>query len=75
MDFDPGYWLNLGRQAGVIVGIGLVFALPVGYLIWRKTGSRVLTFWVGLAAALSGLLVVAFIYYSAVLCPPGAGCV
>jgi len=74
VDLDPAYWLNLGRQAAIIVGIGAVFGGPAGFVIWRRTNSRAMTIAVAIGAALVGLLVVGYIYLTVVLCPPGAGC-
>lgn len=75
VDLDPAYWLNLGRQAAIIVGIGAVFGGPAGIVTWRRTNSRAMTIAVAIGAAVIGLLVVGYIYLSVVLCPPGAGCV
>jgi Na+/proline symporter len=74
VDLDPAYWLNLGRQAAIIVGIGAVFGGPAGIVTWRRTNSRGMAISFAIGAAVVGLLVVGYIYLNVVLCPPGAGC-
>jgi len=74
VDLDPAYWLNLGRQVAVVVGIGALIGGPIGIITWRLTQSRALAVSVGIGAAVVGLVVVAYLYLTIVLCPPGAGC-
>lgn len=74
MELDLGYWLNLGRQIGAVLGIGLVFGGPVGFLVWKKTGNRRIAVVVGIVTAVIGLLVLGYIYLTVVLCPPEAMC-
>lgn len=74
MGLDLGYWLNLGKQIGTVLGLGLVFGGPVGFLVWKKTGNRRLAVVTGVATAVVGLLVLAYLYLTVVLCPPEAMC-
>lgn len=74
VDLDPVYWLNLGRQIGIVVGLGLAIGGPVGILTWKWTQSRAWVIAVSVSAAVVGLLIVGYIYLTVVLCPPEAMC-
>lgn len=74
MELDLGYWLNLGKQIGTVLGLGLLFGGPVGFLVWRKTGKRRRAVVLGLVTAVIGLLALGYIYLTVVLCPPEAMC-
>ncbi|MFQ5522170.1 MAG: hypothetical protein ACE5F5_01140 [Acidimicrobiia bacterium] len=74
IDLDPAYWLNLGRRVALYLAPGLLFGGPVGFLVWRKTGSRWVAIVVGVVAGVVGLLIVGYLYFTIVLCPPDARC-
>jgi hypothetical protein len=74
VDLDPAYWLNLARQAVIVVSIGVLIGGPIRFVTWRLTHSRAVSISVGVGAAVIGLTVVGFLYLTLVLCQPGAGC-
>ncbi len=74
IDTDPAYWLNLGKQVGFYLALGLLFGGPVGFFVWKKTGRRWVAIVVGVVAGVIGLLVLGIGYFLIVLCPPEAGC-
>ena len=59
--------------AGVL--IALVTGAPMGWLVWSRTHNRSAALGIGLLVAAAAVVVAAWLYYTRVLCPPGAGCV
>ena len=59
--------------AGVL--IAALTGVPSGWFIWARTHSRMTALTTGLAIGAVAVVVTAWLYYTRVLCPPGAGCV
>lgn len=74
IETDPGYWLDMLAQAGTVIGLGMMVGGPVGWWVWRRTGRARRGVIVGVVAAVVWLVVYAYLYFSFVLCPRGAGC-
>ena len=68
------YWLNLGKQAGVVLGLGLLLGGPVAIVVAKVSGSRMKAVVAGVITAVVALAILAWVYYTVVLCPPSAGC-
>ncbi len=62
---------EMGLAAVLISG---VTGLPLAWLLWRRTGSRSTALALGTGVAVVAVAVAAWLYYTRVLCPPGAGC-
>jgi hypothetical protein len=71
--------LNPSMSAYQMSAVGVLIAgltgIPSGWIIWGRTHDRSAAVVTGLVAAALAVAIAAWLYYSRVLCPPGAGCV
>ncbi len=72
--FELDYLAHMVPRVLGVIAIGAIIGFPFGRLSFRKTGSEGRAITVGAAWGVSGLVVLAIVYFMFVLCPPGAGC-
>lgn len=71
--------LNLSMSAYQMTAVGVLIAgltgVPSGWIVWSRSHDRSAAVVTGLVVAALAVAIAAWLYYSRVLCPPGAGCV
>jgi hypothetical protein len=72
--WELGWWAIMTPRILLVAGLAVVIGGPPGFIYWRATRNRAGAIATGLVVAVAGLLVLAWIYYTRVLCPPGAMC-
>jgi len=66
--------MNAYEMTAVGVLIAGLTGIPSGWVIWGRTHDRSAALVTGLAVAAAAVVIAAWLYYTRVLCPPGAGC-
>lgn len=70
--------LNRGVSAYEMTAVGVLIAgvagVPSGWIAWGHTHNRTAAIVTGLVVAVVAVAIAAWLYYTRVLCPSGAGC-